>query len=138
MAQLIFPPKHPLNPAIKSEMLKTLRRTDVYVIENNDEDNLFYSTKINNMRDETLIQYDYDQDQGTHTIAYMGVVVAEMEMHISMNLTKQHKDILNVCQRIDNKAEKFKELSDAKDKMSKEESLAYQRAIREAQNARYD
>lgn len=41
-------------------MLKTLRRTDVYVIENNDEDNLFYSTKINNMRDETLIQYDYD------------------------------------------------------------------------------
>lgn len=68
----------------------------------------------------------------------MGVVVAEMEMHISMKLTKQHKDILNVCQRIDNKAEKFKELSDAKDKMSKEESLAYQRAIREAQNARYD
>ncbi len=138
MAQGIFPPKHPLNPAIKSEMLKTLRRTDVYVVENNDEDNLFFSTKINNLGNETLIQYDFDQDQGIHTITYMGVVVAEMGMHISMKLTKQHKDILNVCQRIENKAKTFKELSDAKDKMSKEESLAYQRAKREAQNARYD
>lgn len=138
MAQVLFPPKHPLNPVIKSQMLKTLCRTDVYVIENNDEENLFYSTQINNMHDETLIQYDFDKDQGTHTITYMGVVVAEMGMHISMKLTKQHKDILNICKKIDNKAETFKELSEARTSMSQEESLAYQRAVRESQNARYD
>ena len=54
MTENIYSPKKPLNPVLKGLMLKTLRRTDVYVVENNDEDNLFFSSSVKNFHDETL------------------------------------------------------------------------------------
>jgi len=139
MADVVLKPEKPLNFAIKQQILQTLRRTDVYVIKKSDEEEGLHSTtKINNFHDETILQYDYDKDQGTHTVAFMGYVVAKMGWHISMKMTQQYKDIWDVCNAIDKKAEDFRSISDAKFSMTSEESLVYQLAIREFQNARYD
>ena len=138
MTEYTYPPKKTLNFAIKMQMLQTLRRTDVYVVENDDPDNLLFSTQIRNFHDNILIQYDKDGDQGIHTLTYMGVVVAEMGLHVNMKITPQHQAILDVCKKIYDKAEQFKDLSNAKAAMTEEENLVYQRAVREAQNARYD
>ena len=86
-----------------------------------------------------MIKYDYESDGLIkYTIAYMGYVVAQMELEFGRIETEQHKDISNTGLVIKNKADKFKKISDAKAAMSQEESLAYQRAVRESQNARYD
>lgn len=138
MAGTSLKPEKPLNLAIKQQLLQTLRRTDIYFIEKNDTENMFYSTQVKNFHDETLIVYENDHDQGTHKITFMGYVVAEMGWHISMQMTPQYQDIWDVCKAIDNKAAEFRRISDAKFSMTKEESLAFQLAIREAQNARYD
>jgi len=138
MTQKTFPPEKPLNLVMKKLILQNLRRTDIYFVENNDPENLFFSTSVKNFRDETLIKYDNDRDQGTHTITFMGEVVAKMELHISMNLTKQHEDILDVVRKIDAKSDESKDMFKEKQKMSKVENLVYERARRELQNARDD
>ena len=138
MAKTLFPPKKPLNFVIKQQLLQTLRRTDVYIIENNDTENALHSSSVNNWRDETLIKYDYDQNQGSYTIAFMGEVVAQMDMHKGMALSQQHKDILAIGKKIDAKSAEQKKIFDAKHNMTKEENLVYQRAMKEFQNARYD
>lgn len=79
-----------------------------------------------------------DTVQGKHKITFMGGVVAEMNLHVNMEMTQQHEDILNVGKAIDNKANELKKISEAMHNMSKEESLIYQRAFRELQNARYE
>lgn len=123
-----------LNYAIKQQIMQTLRRTDLYVIENDDNETGVCLVKIKNFRDETLIQYSHDKRKVVYNISYMGVVVAE----ISMPIKKEYEDTIDVCNAIEAKAKEFKRISNARAVMTKEESLVYQLAMREAQHARYD
>lgn len=127
-----------LNFAIKQQIWQTLRRTDIYVVKSHNEEGTFYSSSVKNYHDETLLTYERDTVQGKHKITFMGGVVAEMNLHVNMEVTQQHEDILNVGKAIDNKANELKKISEAMHNMSKEESLIYQRAFRELQNARYE
>ena len=68
----------------------------------------------------------------------MGEVVAEMDFHISMVPTKQHKDILKIGKEIEKKSLQMEKVSKAMQAMSKSESVAYQRAMKEMEHARYD
>ena len=121
MTQTMTPPEKPLNLNLKQLMLQNLRRTDIYIINEDDPANSFYSSSVKNFRDETLIKYDFKKAQipqtmtfmgevvaGTHTITFMGEVIAEMNLQGDMNLSKQHKDILGIGKKIKTKSEKLR------------------------------
>ena len=138
MEQEVLPPKHPLNFAIKLQMLQMLRRTDIYIINEDDPEKSLYSKSVRNFHDETLIKYDHNRAKGTQTITFMGEVVAEMNSYTGMKLSQQHSDILGINKKIEAKSVELKKIFEAQRKMSETENLVYQRAVKEFQNARYD
>ena len=132
-----YSPKKTLNLAIKKSRVNLLNtRDDVWGDETGDEDNLFFSTKIRDMNGTDLVGYNYDKDQDVYTVESFGIVVAEMGWHISMQETRQHKDIFEVIHLIDKKSEDTQRLKNAMVAMSEQEQIVFKKLNDEIQKGR--
>lgn len=138
MLKVLFPPEHPLNPAIKQQLLKTLTRTDIYITRDYDQKTKICTLTVRDFRDSELIEYIHDEINKTHTIKQMGIEVAKMLWRKTMLETRQHKDIFDIKNTIESKRDELQKKFDALKKMSEAESLSYQLAQRAMENARYE
>ena len=138
MTQVLFPPKKPLNFAIKQELLKHLSRTDIYIFENNDTKKSVKSQTVKDFHNEEIIVCTYDKKVGVYTIKYMGEIVAEMDWRNTMFKTREHQDIFEVIEHLDAKAAFLKKIREAMDKMSAVENKVYSLGKRALENARYE
>lgn len=138
MLKVIFPPEQPLNFVIKQQLLQTLTRKDIYITRDYDKNTKVMKLAVCDQRDTVLIEYIHDKVNKTHTIKQMGLIVAKMLWRKTMLETRQHRDIFEIIKTIESKREYLQKVFAAMTSMSKTESLAYQLALRESQNARYD
>lgn len=98
-------PRIPLSDRDKAKLLKILARDDIIITEERDE--LMTKTYVKDLFNMELISYISDRDNCTETIKMDGRIVAEMDWHISMRITKAQQKIRDVTLLLDKRQEEL-------------------------------
>lgn len=98
-------PRIPLADRDKAKLLKILARDDIIITEERDE--LMTRTYVKDLFGMELISYINDRDNCTETIKMDGRIVAEMDWHISMRITKAQQKIRDFTLLLDKRQEEL-------------------------------